>query len=131
VFQRDGLILLGQAPLRREGLVDLAEVVIPADLNDDQLEYEVVDAADMAPPPERPIDRVRAAITAGRDAARAERAGISYESHLRWERCAGLWNVAGDRRRAEVARQLAEDFGVSKGFRPVADRLAEDLRGSA
>ena len=123
--------MLGQAPLRREGLVDLAEVVIPADLTDDELEYEVVDAEDVAPAPERPIDRVRAAITAGRDATRADRADIPYLRVPWWERCAELWVLAGDRRRAELARQLAEGRGVSKGFRPVADRLAEDLSGTA
>ena len=81
--------------------------------------------------PERPIDRVRAAITAGREAARADRADNPYQSRLRWERCAELWVLAEDRRRADLARRLAHNGGVSTGWRPVADRLAEDLAGSA
>ena len=122
VFQRDGLILLGQAPLRREGLVDLAEVVIPADLTDDQLEYEVVDAADMAPPPERPIDRVRAAITAGRDAARADRADIPYQSR---PPVGTMRRAVGTRRRSPTrrggpttGRGLWRLEGVPTGGRP-------------
>ncbi len=129
-FQRDGLILVGQAPLRLDDLIDRAEVVVPADLDDDELAFEIVDAPDMKPPPERPIDRVRAAITAGREAAQASRADVPYRAGPRWTQCADLWELAGDRRRAELARRLAASGGVPTGFRPVADRLAEVLPGT-
>lgn len=130
VLHRESLVLLGQAPLRRRGLVDFAEVVVPADLADEDLDVQVLESGELSRLVDRPLDAIRAAISAGRKAARAGRLGDTGVARVRWERCALLWEDAGDRDRAVLARDLGRVAGMS-WVRPIetVDRVAEALAG--
>ena len=73
VLHRDGLVLLAQAPLRPDGLLQVADLVVPPDVGDD-LHVQVVDHDDLDVLAGRPAELIRAAVQAGRDAARSTRA---------------------------------------------------------
>ena len=134
VLRREGLILLALAPLSRSGLLDRAELVVPPDLVVDDLVVEIVDA--------HAIDRVavgadaiRAAVRAGREAARSERLGDTARARQQWRTCADLWTRAGDDSRASLARAYAKQSGY--GFDTggtvdalVADAVADGMRSS-
>ncbi|MEI2640228.1 MAG: hypothetical protein V9F03_14730 [Microthrixaceae bacterium] len=68
-----GLVTLALAPLRRQDLVELAELVIPPDIEDEDLQVEVVDVDDVGGSDGGPIQMIQSAITAGREAARTTR----------------------------------------------------------
>ena len=127
VLHRGGLVLLGQAPLRREGLLDSAEVVVPADVDDDDLEIQVLAPGELTALVDRPVDAIRRAVNAGREAARSERLGDREVAEHRWERCAALWIAAGEDQRAEQARDLASSGTPGPRLRSVADSIAEAL----
>lgn len=129
VLHHNGMVLLGEAPLRRDGLVDVAEVVVPADVLDEDLEVQVSDLDDLRVLVGRPVDAIRAAVTAGRDAARSDRLGDTSVARNRWEHCAELWHRAGDPQRAEQAYDLARAAGMgsSAGSTSTTDQIAETL----
>lgn len=128
VMRRGSFMLLGQAPLRRRGLIDVAEVVIPADVADDDLHAEVLNEADLGALVLGPLDVIRAAITAGREAARADRLARTEEAQLRWEHCSELWRAAGDPDRAAQARELAHDAHWTHAPNPtLTDQVVEPL----
>lgn len=128
VLRRSGFVLLGQAPFRRRGLIDVAEVVVPADVLDEDLEVQVVDDAALSRLVDRPLDAIREAITAGREAARADRLGEVATARVRWDRCALLWEHAGDRDRARLARELSGVAGMQWiGPIEAVDRVADSL----
>jgi hypothetical protein len=135
VFRVDGLVLLGQAPLRHDGLLDVAEVVVPPTTPDSELRVVVVDA-EQVEPGSRPLRQMRSAVRAGRRAARARRLHQHGESMRWWEECAHHWDAAGDPVRADLARELSAGSprsGPRGGAAPLlADRLAEtDTMGAS
>jgi hypothetical protein len=125
VYRVDGLVLLGQAPVTREGLVDGALVVVPPTTPQGDLRVVVVDADEV----ERagaPLEGVRAAVRAGRRAMRASRLHQYREAGWRWELCAEAWSAIGDGERAELARALAGSGGQMRRLPGLlADPLAE------
>ena len=124
ISRRDGLVLVAQSRLNRDGLVDRAEVAVPEDVDVDDLLVQVLDV-DEIPFSLGPFDTVRAAVRAGRRAARASRLGQLRQAGERWERCAVLWEQAGDSHRARMARQLADPHSTRMGSTaPLADELA-------
>lgn len=128
VLHRNGMVLLGEVPLRRDGLVDVAEVVVPADVLDEDLEVQVSDLDDLRVLVGRPVEAIRAAVTAGREAARSDRLGDISVARSRWQRCAELWDRAGDPQRSEQAYDLSADPGIGRGPRAsTADEIAEAL----
>ncbi|MFV0316201.1 MAG: hypothetical protein ACK5O2_04470 [Microthrixaceae bacterium] len=131
VLRRDGLVLLGQAPLRRRGLVDRAEVLVPADIREDELNVTVVDEAEARGTNPGPAESIRLAVSAGRDAARAQRLGMVVDASERWRECARLWAAAGDRVREDQALDLADrPLLVPLLSDPVVDRIEEELGAS-
>lgn len=128
VLHRRGLVLLGQAPLRRDGLLDTADIVVPADTTDDDLEIQVLEPEELAVLVDRPVDAIRRAINAGREASRSDRLGDRATAQHRWEHCATLWMAAGDNQRGEHARDLAETPSMHPHAWPlVTDSIAEVL----
>lgn len=128
VLRHGSLILLGQAPLRRKGLVDVAEVVVPADVADADLHAQVVAETDLDQVAHGPLDAMRAAISAGREAARADRLARPELARARWERCAELWAEAGDGDRASQARDLARSADTNPAQSPTTtDHVVEML----
>jgi hypothetical protein len=125
VTHRDDQVLLAQARLSRDGLVDRAEVAILDGLDSGDLIVDVVAAEDL-PEPGGPLDAVRAAVRTGGDAARAARLDLVDELPERWERCARLWERAGNPRRAEGAGWMAEPFAARQFLGPalLADEIA-------
>ena len=78
--------------------------------------------------PARSIDKVRKAISAGREAARSDRLGDVEIARARWERCAQLWRRASDPDRADLAHGLSRMAGASPSRGVMAaDRVAENL----
>lgn len=123
VARADGLVLLAQSRLHRDGLVDRADVVVPDHVDTADLVVSVVDADDLSHPT-GPLEAVRAAVRAGRHAARASRLGDRVEHVERWERCAQLWEAAGDLDRADRARDLAGPRGaVPMMAAPITDEI--------
>lgn len=97
VFRRSDRVLLGLAPVRT-GLV----VIPPADGAGD-LEVDLVD--DPASPRRAAThDALRAAIAAGREAARRTRLGAP-DADAAWQECAARWEALGDVQRANLARR--------------------------
>lgn len=128
VLRRQGLVLLAQAPLRREGLLEAAELIVPPDVTDDDLHVEVRDLADLDALVGRPIERIRAAVHAGREAARSTRLRNGSFAAFQWQRCAELWDRVGDDDRALLARTFATPTSLSPQVLPyLADEVAESL----
>lgn len=128
VIDRHGMVLLGQAPLRRDGLVDVAEVVVPADASDEDLEVRVAGSDELRALLGRPTEVIRAAVTAGREAARADRLGRTSISRTRWEHCAELWAGVGDRQRSRLAFEYAHGRTVqARSPSSTTDEIAETL----
>jgi hypothetical protein len=133
VFRRHDRLLLGLAPLRADlattaGQVQAIVLVPPvADAHD--LVADVVD--DPATPRRAPAhDQIRAAVTAGRRAARLTRLGHPM-AEAAWMECADHWRALGDEQRANLAvrhGQQAFDTGklASARRRPQPDRLLAD-----
>ncbi len=113
VLRRDGLVLLALAPLERTGLVDRAGVALPPDLRNDELIIQLVADDEFPLLNADHIELARAAVQAGRTAARATRLGDRSAAEAEWEKCAQLWDRAGDRLRTEQARQLG--YGYRSG----------------
>lgn len=128
VFRRDGLVLLAQAPLFADDLVETAELVIPPDVDDQDLVVQIVETDDTAAPVKKPTELIREAVRIGRDAARSSRLGDSVVSGALWHRCAELWSSVGDHERAELARSLAIASVHTAAGRPyLADQVADTL----
>ena len=128
ILRRDGLVLLALAPLERSGLVDRAEVALPPDITDDEFEIQFVDDDEFPVAHPDRIEHVRAAVQAGRTAARSTRLDDRQAAEHQWERCAELWDRVGDRFRAEQARELAYGYRANRPGRPfLADELARSL----
>lgn len=125
VFDRDGLVPVAQAPLLQHDLVEVAEVVVPPDLDDSDLEVTVVVADELEVAPERPLALIRRAVEVGRDAARATRLGDRNAASRLWLRCGELWGQLGDDDRAAVARSLAQPPDIAPVVQPfLADEIA-------
>lgn len=125
VAHRDGLVLLAQSRLHREGLVDRADIAVPDGVETGDLVVSVVDSDGLSGPP-GPLDAVRAAVRAGRHAARASRLRSFAEQAERWERCAALWQAAGDADRARRAWDLAGPRrSWASSWAPIADEIVE------
>lgn len=128
VLRRDGLVVLGAAPLRRHELLDRAEVVIPPDLTVADIDVQVIRGEQLT----RPLTGaalVREAIRVGRLAARAARGGHVSHAAEEWRRCGALWEEAGDPARAALAEAYASDLISSPwssypGMGSVADAVA-------
>jgi len=127
VHRRDGLVLLAQAPFVADGLVAVADLAVPPDTAEDELDVHIVAADDLTGfDSVSAAELVRAAVRTGREAARLTRLGVSREASRRWEDCAVLWETAGDDRRARAARRYGERGGFAgPSFGPfLADELS-------
>ncbi|MBM3663743.1 MAG: hypothetical protein FJW94_12870 [Actinobacteria bacterium] len=111
VLRRDSLVLLAQAPLRLDGLLDRAELLIPPDLHEDDIDVQIVDADQLTNLQRRPADIIRAAVRAGRAAASAERRRDVRLAMQRWVECAELWAEVGDTERADLAADRTSTAG--------------------
>ena len=124
VSRSDGLVLVAQSRLHRDGLVDRAEVAVPESLGVGDLVVRVVDVEGL-PRPRGSFDMVRAAVRAGRRAAQASRLGQPRVAAKRWEQCSRLWEQVGDADRARLAREFADpNSSRSRATAPLADELA-------
>lgn len=132
VLRRDGLVPLGWAPLRSGPTGATAEVPVPPDVADDRLVAQVVEGAELAALTGRPAAGVRAAVRAGREASRVSRTGHQRRAAMAWDRCAALWEAAGDLRRADHARDLAAVGGsFVRVPATVADHVEVALTGAS
>ncbi|MFM7508349.1 MAG: hypothetical protein ACKO5A_02215 [Actinomycetota bacterium] len=111
VLRRDSLVLLAQAPLRLDGLLDRAELLIPPDVHEDDIDVQIVDVAQLTNLQRRPADVIRAAVRAGRAAASAERRRDVQLAMQRWAECAELWAEVGDTERADLAADRTSTAG--------------------
>jgi hypothetical protein len=128
VLHRRGMAPLGMAPLGVPTSPARAEVVVPPDVADEDLVVQVVGDDDLAALVDGPLHAVRSAIAAGREAALWSRGRRPRQASRRWRRCAELWIVAGDPRRAELARDLADTGGrYLHGPRSLVDDVAVAL----
>lgn len=107
-----GSVPLAQAPLERRDLVEVAELVVPIDVADEDLRIEVIDPDDVTAIGGRPLEMIRHAVRLGREATRVTRVHGAVNAAAIWERCSEAWQAAGDVRRAEMARAVVDD-GVS------------------
>lgn len=132
VLRRDGLVLLAQAPLQREGLMEVAELVIPPDVVEDDVSVELCLPEDLGSAAKRPAELIAEAVRLGRRAAEADRLGSPHDL---WARCGQMWSRVGDTRRAA----WANGYGGSARRRVarirldplLADQVSEDLGHSA
>ncbi|CAB4978214.1 unannotated protein [freshwater metagenome] len=106
-LRKEGFLLLASAPLLPNGLLLSADLLIPPDLDEESIEFEVVEKSVLTGQP-RQLDLIREAITAGRNATSAARLGNAGSAAEHWEECGDLWEKAGDSRRATLAFQLAQ-----------------------
>jgi hypothetical protein len=111
VLRRDSLVLLAQAPLRLDGLLDRAELLIPPDVHEDDIDVQIVDVDQLTNLQRRPADVIRAAVRAGRAAASAERRRDVQLAMQRWAECAELWAEVGDTERADLAADRTSTAG--------------------
>lgn len=124
VLRRDGLVLLAQAPLQRNGLMDRAELLIPPDTLDHEIDVQIVDTDQLANLHRRPAEVIRDAVRAGRAAASAERRGDVGLAMQRWNKCADLWAESGDVDRYQLAARRATSAGGRfRGESPLVDDL--------
>lgn len=124
VLRRESLVLLAQAPLRDYEHGAAAEVLVPPDTPDEQLNVRLVGVDEMEGGVERPLDAMRRAVRLGRAAATAERVGDIRSAWDRWEQCSRAWRTAGDLDRARLAGSRRTTAGGR--FRGVP-LLADDL----
>jgi len=108
VLQVAGLVPLAVAPLEADGVLLRAKVVVPPMLGPEELVVEVLDEGDLGTGP-RPLELVRSAVEAGREAARCERLGRFREASGAWIECGRLWAAAEDHLRAGLAARRAVD----------------------
>ena len=104
-LRKEGFLLLASAPLLRNGLLLSADLLIPPDLEEESIEFEVVEKSELTGEP-RKLDLIREAITAGRNATSSARLGNADAAAEHWKECGDLWKQAGDSRRATLAFQL-------------------------
>jgi hypothetical protein len=112
-LRKEGFLLLASAPLLPNGLLLSADLLIPPDLHENSLIFEVVKKSVLTGQP-RQLDLIREAITAGRNATSAARLGNAGSAAEHWEECGDLWEKAGDSRRATLAFQLAQSTFYSQ-----------------
>ena len=112
-LRKEGFLLLASAPLLPNGLLLSADLLIPPDLDEESIEFEVVEKSVLTGQP-RQLDLIREAITAGRNATSAARLGNAGSAAEHWEECGDLWEKAGDSRRATLAFQLAQSTFYSQ-----------------
>lgn len=125
-----GLVTLALAPLRRQDLVELAELAIPPDIEDEDIHVEVVDVDDLGGSDGGPIQMIQSAIEAGRDAARVTRVHGPSRAVSRWIRCADLWEGVGDYERARIARSIADGGFIPQISPYLADEVVESLEST-
>jgi hypothetical protein len=124
VLRTDGLVPLAAAPLRPDGLMLRAELLVPPDTATADLGLQLVGPDELRVLSGAPADVVRRAVRAGRAAASAERHGDSVEAGIRWRRCAELWSRVGDDRRSDQAIERATSGGGRSTVEPM---LADEL----
>jgi hypothetical protein len=122
VLRTDGLVALATAPLRLDGLMLHAELVVPPDTHSRDLGLQLVGPDELDAMSGAPADLVRRAVRAGRAATSAERSGDRSAAFERWRRCAAWWGRVGDDRRARQAMER----GTSRGGRVMVDPVLAD-----
>ncbi|MFM7065156.1 MAG: hypothetical protein ACKO04_16975 [Actinomycetes bacterium] len=126
VLRVSGLTPLAVAPLEPDGVLLRARVVVPPDLDLEDLMVEVLDETELTAGP-RPLALVRGAVETGRNAARLERLGQPDLAAGAWMECARLWALAEDPGRASLAeRRAGLPQGVQYGSQGQA-LLADEL----
>ena len=114
LLRPDGFVPLAQAPLVRDQLSDMAELVVGPEVSIDELEVQVLDGQELVDATVDPLRVIREAVRAGRAAASAERAQDLPEAELRWMDCADAWAAAGDDTRARLAAMRASPSYVRR-----------------
>lgn len=125
VTHHRGSIPLAQAPLRRRDLIEVADLIVPPDVPDDDLRIEVIDPEDVHAIDGRPAELIRRAVELGREAARQTRVHGPSAAAMIWRSCAEVWQIVGDVGRAELARSMVDDNGSGPHLSPyLADEVA-------
>ena len=102
-FRRDDGLVLGMAPVL--GSTPAAEMIVPPQLGDAALVVDFT-TEPLEPPRSGTTAIIQEAIATGRAAAIGDRRHDPQEARL-WAQCAGLWQRAGDERRATLATQYS------------------------
>lgn len=108
VLRAGSQVLLALVPIVAENSQWSAQAIIPPELGVDDLEVDTSDRPIDTDPPASRLERVRAAVDLGRQAANvavSRRRG--HESAELWRRCADAWRELGDDRRADRALAYA------------------------
>lgn len=126
VLRLDGLVPLALVPLLPDGLVLEALAVVPPELSLGEMVVQLVDPGELVGL-QRPLDLVRAAVEAGRTAARYWRLEQFQESSEAWTECSRLWRAAGDDSRAGEARERAASLPSWNRFPPQRTLLGDEL----
>lgn len=129
IDDRDG-VPLAQAPLGPYDLVEVADLVVPSDVLDENFRVEVFTPSDSCSGGLRPVELIRRAVVRGRDAARTTRVHGAASATSEWVECAGLWAAVGDSEREQLARAIAEGGPVAPIQPYLADEIADALERS-
>lgn len=125
VTHDDGSLPLAQAPLRPSDLVEVAELLVPPEVVDEDLRVEVLDPGHPDPSEIRPTRLIRRAVDLGRDAARITRVHGTVAAAPTWSACADAWHSVGDLQRARAARTCMGDIETGPYLDPyLADEVA-------
>jgi len=119
VLDDDDQELLALVPTRARGDAYVAEAIVPADRDADDMVAEVARVNDA---PVGPIELITRAVDLGRDAVSLEVLGRDATSA--WMACANAWNAAGDDSRSK--RALAHSRGKERVTR--THSIVDDVR---
>jgi hypothetical protein len=119
VLDDDDQELLALVPTRARGDAYVAEAIVPADRDADDMVAEVARVTDA---PVGPIELITRAVDLGRDAVSLEVLGRDATSA--WMACANAWNAAGDASRSK--RALAHSHGKERVTRTRS--IVDDVR---
>lgn len=122
---------LAQAALRRRDLLEVADLVVPPGLTDDDLVIELVDPTDPTFRDARAMHVIHGAVRQGRVAARRTRVHGAASARAEWDRCADMWAMVGDPGREGMARALAEGEAAPPIEPYLADHVTEALTASS
>jgi hypothetical protein len=119
VLDDDDQELLALVPTRARGDAYVAEAIVPADRDADDMVAEVARVTDA---PVGSIELITRAVDLGRDAVSLEVLGRDAASA--WRACANAWNAAGDASRSK--RALAHSRGKERVTRTRS--VVDDVR---
>jgi hypothetical protein len=119
VLDDDDQELLALVPTRARGDAYVAEAIVPADRDADDMVAEVARVTDA---PVGSIELITRAVDLGRDAVSLEVLGRDAASA--WRACANAWNAAGDASRSK--RALAHSRGKERVTRTRS--IVDDVR---